>query len=959
MPISNLPGNPSPVVIGVDNGLVIAHDSAGNYLNHTVIRSSTPLLINAIATDNRGDIYLTGCFSGTADFRGNGPSPITVTTTRNKSLFVAKLDAALRGVWVKADTNAQFSEGKGIQLYFDQAFVVGNHIGSFSIDSLILPVSTTFDGLVFRLDANTAQIAWGQAIIGLGIDCATSLAVDFNHVFVGGYYTSDTLHLDGGTTVLPNLNAGTADIYVASYRADSGFIDWAQRAGGTSEDVCNDVSVDYQRVYATGAFSGNCSFGGNTLNSLGGTDCFLWGLNRLSGTHDWVAQDGGTGNDVGKAVDVDEVGNVVLVGEFRNTALFGGSVSLTATGMASIFCTTYQGVGSPTSWAIQAGNLDDVYVNAVDAGHFGIFLAGQYENSSLGFVGPGTVTLPAAAFSNYFLSAIQCGPLYSGPAVLQPGSDSLCVGSIFDIFLFNAQAGLNYALYDATADTVIDLQSGSGGMLQFVSPPLFASLDFNLVAIDPSNPRCQQLLNYTFVHVSPYPQPFLGADTLFCTGDSVILRPAGGPYDTYSWGNGSMLDSLTVTQGGSYFVDVKNGFGCSSSDTIIIAEISLPALQVSDNAACPNDTAVFYNPFPGIACLWSDNSIGDSIALTTPARYWVELSQGPCRVRDSFQLFVFPVALVNLGPDTVLCPGSTLLLDPTDDSGNYVWSTGATDTTLSVILPGSYGVSVTNSFGCTGVDQLNVAYEPPILLFVGTTQTIFCEFDPPLPLLPFPPGGQLSGDITPGDMIDPGVLGTGNFSLQYAYTSPAGCSDTMLHGFLVVPAPTTAFAGPDQILTNNNPVQLAANAPFVGVGTWSSPASGNFDNLNFPNAVVSGLPAGTIPLVWTVSTPFCGSSSDTVLITVPPFIPLRIPTGFSPNGDGFNDTWQVAGLEAYAQRQLKVFNRWGAAVYENSTWANDWDARNNGGTELPDDTYYYVLDLGAGQEFAGYLVIKR
>ena len=42
---------------------------------------------------------------------------------------------------------------------------------------------------------------------------------------------------------------------------------------------------------------------------------------------------------------------------------------------------------------------------------------------------------------------------------------------------------------------------------------------------------------------------------------------------------------------------------------------------------------------------------------------------------------------------------------------------------------------------------------------------------------------------------------------------------------------------------------------------------------------------------------------------------------------------------------IRIFNRWGNAVYENSEYGNEWDGKNNDGSPLPEGTYYYVLSL--------------
>ncbi|HEX9958838.1 MAG TPA: gliding motility-associated C-terminal domain-containing protein, partial [Fibrella sp.] len=90
-----------------------------------------------------------------------------------------------------------------------------------------------------------------------------------------------------------------------------------------------------------------------------------------------------------------------------------------------------------------------------------------------------------------------------------------------------------------------------------------------------------------------------------------------------------------------------------------------------------------------------------------------------------------------------------------------------------------------------------------------------------------------------------------------------------------------------------------------------------------------------------------------------------IPEGFSPNGDGINDTFVISGTEGLTV-SLEVFNRWGHLVYSNTDYRNDWDGRPNIGVQagtmsngLPDGTYYYVVKLSDGREYVRYMTINR
>jgi gliding motility-associated-like protein len=102
----------------------------------------------------------------------------------------------------------------------------------------------------------------------------------------------------------------------------------------------------------------------------------------------------------------------------------------------------------------------------------------------------------------------------------------------------------------------------------------------------------------------------------------------------------------------------------------------------------------------------------------------------------------------------------------------------------------------------------------------------------------------------------------------------------------------------------------------------------------------------------------CDTAQITIIINCPDSISL--PRGFSPNGDGKNDLLVFTGLEYFEPASLKVFNRYGAIVYQNSAYQNNWDGTDlDTHNALPDGTYFYVLQLANNHTYNSYLVINR
>ncbi|RYD93892.1 MAG: gliding motility-associated C-terminal domain-containing protein, partial [Sphingobacteriales bacterium] len=76
----------------------------------------------------------------------------------------------------------------------------------------------------------------------------------------------------------------------------------------------------------------------------------------------------------------------------------------------------------------------------------------------------------------------------------------------------------------------------------------------------------------------------------------------------------------------------------------------------------------------------------------------------------------------------------------------------------------------------------------------------------------------------------------------------------------------------------------------------------------------------------------------TVTISISPNATFKIPTLFTPNGDGINDVFEIRGIEQFAQNELSIVNRWGNEVYRQKGYQNTW-----AGTGLNEGTYYYIL----------------
>jgi len=86
---------------------------------------------------------------------------------------------------------------------------------------------------------------------------------------------------------------------------------------------------------------------------------------------------------------------------------------------------------------------------------------------------------------------------------------------------------------------------------------------------------------------------------------------------------------------------------------------------------------------------------------------------------------------------------------------------------------------------------------------------------------------------------------------------------------------------------------------------------------------------------------------------------ILVHTGFSPNNDGVNDFFTIEGLEEFPDHELSIFNARGVELFRGRDYQGTWDGTTRGGKDLPDGTYFYVLQDGEGKTLSGYVQIMR
>lgn len=133
--------------------------------------------------------------------------------------------------------------------------------------------------------------------------------------------------------------------------------------------------------------------------------------------------------------------------------------------------------------------------------------------------------------------------------------------------------------------------------------------------------------------------------------------------------------------------------------------------------------------------------------------------------------------------------------------------------------------------------------------------------------------------------------------------------------------------------------------------------SGNYefslDGINYQDSnVFNNLEAGEY-LVYVQDKNGCG-------ITTMSFYVLDYPKYFTPNDDGYNDTWQIKNLDkrGFEASKIYIFDRYGKLLKQTSPLSQGWNGIFNG-NPLPSTDYWFVLELTNGKTINGHFALKR
>lgn len=275
-----------------------------------------------------GDVYLTGFFSGTADF-DPGPGRSELASAGSSDVFLLRLNPKGELVWARRLGGKLGDVGFRIAAGGDAVYLTGYFQGTVDLPAAPSPGQKAApparlesagrnDAFVARFDPS-GNLVWARRLGGAKDDEARGIALGRGgEVWVAGHF-EEAASLGAETS--PALkSAGRADVFVARLDKEGRTL-WAGRMGGDGTDECEAaVGVRGGGVAITGRFTRSADFdpgsGSTSLASSGPVDAFIVRLDA-AGRLVWARQMGGGGSDVGFGLAADKHGSVYAAGLYQ------------------------------------------------------------------------------------------------------------------------------------------------------------------------------------------------------------------------------------------------------------------------------------------------------------------------------------------------------------------------------------------------------------------------------------------------------------------------------------------------------------------------------------------------------------------------------------------------------------------------------------------------------------------
>jgi gliding motility-associated-like protein len=623
--------------------------------------------------DNKGNLYTTGTFSGSATFTSTSGSSQTIVSTGGDEIFLAKYDTNGVLKWVINSGGSDNDEGTDCNIDNNgDLLLTGCFKSTATFRTRIgLPTNLTsigsFDIFVAKYDTS-GVLKWVTKAGSTLIDVPSSICADNqNNIYLGGNFA-----YGGGTATFGTLTINNTALwggFIAKATSSGNWI-WVNGMGGSANEGINGIVVDeICNVFITGNYSGSTTTfsssspgAGITITNNGQFDVNIAGLDS-SGLLLWAKSVGGSGVDYSWQMSVADNNKVLSSGNFENVSNFGNGFSLTSNGGSDGFICVLDKSNGTTLNAIKIGGSGSDYCNTTITDNLGnMYTCGFFSNTAS--FGANTLT-SSGTEDSYFAKLAPTAPFK-----LKPTNTNICSGDSVLLQPLDSMNGIsfqwfknNIAIAGATKFNYFAKTSGTFKL----------KVTNNCSEIDSSE---EITLTLTNISVNA------GIDATICRGDSVQLTASGATF--YFWTPSTGISNANIfnpivkpTDTINYIVRGISG-SCIAYDTVKVNIKPILALAGIDSTICNGDSIRLNGTAIGTFKWESTPFLTDSNALNTftkpsiTTNFILKVTNLGCISRDTVKITVnSPTATA--GIDKTICLGDSILLNGTG-TGSLQWT---------------------------------------------------------------------------------------------------------------------------------------------------------------------------------------------------------------------------------------------------------------------------------------------
>jgi gliding motility-associated-like protein len=453
---------------------------------------------------------------------------------------------------------------------------------------------------------------------------------------------------------------------------------------------------------------------------------------------------------------------------------------------------------------------------------------------------------------------------------------------------------------------------------------------------------------------------------------------------------------IAVQAGPQVFTySVTNDFGCEFTEDVTVQIVAPPIITADDVLFCTNGQVLQtnvtnLNPDVNYSYNWSPSSglqnstvsdpVMNNLNQTTDYTVVVSVLNLPSCTGSTDVTVTVPIPLVPGGPPNAVCDDlvdiEIFATDQNNPDVTYDWelttsgdpiNMGAANS-ITVSQPGQYIVTVTEPL-CNNTIQESWVFIPTPVIDAGA-DFFYCDVLTPISgsVVNSVPGVTYNYSWTPtAPLLNPstsatsidvnGIDTTTDFTLSATPVGFNACQGTDIVTAIVPAAPVAPVIA-DLLFCEGDGVVVNASVGGEGyIYNWYTTEDFLPDSLIASNTAGSQFIGYAGVFYLEIVEPHCAFSDSTLIVSQTELCKVVIPNIFTPDGDNFNQTFTIFGIEKFPGSSLKIFNRWGNMVYENTSYDNSWT-----GSDVSDGTYYYIFELQSNTEvkyFEGNITIVR